>query len=107
MNPWITGRIIETMQQEARNRGDEARLGRQATARPRHQPAIEREPRAPRRARLGLAVARLGLRIAGPRGKLVTARPVSSTPNISTPNIDSSYRSSPWTTCGAPSTSSR
>lgn len=93
MNPWITGRIIETMQQEARNRGDEARLGRQATARPRHQPVIEPEPRAPRRARIGLAVARLGLRIAGPRGEPVTAQRV-----YSTPNIDSTYRSNPWTT---------
>ena len=101
MNPWITGRIIETMQQEARNRGDEARLGRQDTARPRHQHAIEPDPRAPRRARIGLAVARLGLRIAGPRGKLVTARPV-----YSTPTIDSTSRISPWTTCGAASTSS-
>ena len=102
MNPWITGRIIETMQQEARNRGDEARLGRQATARPRHERAIHAEPRAPRRTRIGLAVARLGLRIAGPRGDQVTARTVSPTPNL-----DSTYRNNPWTTCGAPSTSSR
>jgi hypothetical protein len=103
MNPWITGRIIETMQQEARNRGDEARLGRQATSRPSHQPAIEPEPREPRRTRIGLAVARLGLRIAGPHGEpAATAHAI-----YATPTIDSTYRSSPWTTCGAPSTSSR
>jgi hypothetical protein len=102
MNPWITGRIIETMQQEARNRGDEARLGRQATARPASRRAIDPEPREPRRTRVGFAVARLGLRIAGRRGDVVTGQPV-----YATPNIDSSYRSNPWTTCGAPSTSSR
>jgi hypothetical protein len=53
MNPWIAGRIIETMQQEARARGEEARLGRGAA------------PRPPRKARIGLAVARIGLRLAG------------------------------------------
>lgn len=102
MNPWIAGRIIETMHQEARNRGDEARLGRQATARPRHERAIEAAPRAARRTRIGLAVARLGLRIAGPRGAPAAARAV-----YATPELDSTYRSNPWTTRGAPSTSSR
>jgi hypothetical protein len=89
MNPWITGRIIETMQQEARNRGAEARLGREARRHP-----VDLEPRDPRRQRLGLAVARIGLRIAGR-----TDQPIAIT-------RPTSYRSNPWTTCGATSTSS-
>jgi hypothetical protein len=52
MHPWITGRIVETMQHEARTRAAHSRTGR----------APESEPR---RERLGLAVARLGYRIAG------------------------------------------
>jgi hypothetical protein len=94
MNPWITGRIIETMQQEARNRGAEARLGLEARRHPVDRP-IDVEPRDPRRERLGLAVARVGLRIAGRTDQpIATTRPTS-------------YRSNPWTTCGATSTSSR
>ena len=65
MHPWITGRIIENMQHDARNRGDDARLGRVASQ---HRPPMQleaREPREPRRERVGLAVARLGLRLAG------------------------------------------
>jgi hypothetical protein len=61
MHPWITGRIIENMQHEARTRGDEARLGQAA---PRRTP-MQAEAREPRRERVGLAVARLGLRVAG------------------------------------------
>jgi hypothetical protein len=66
MNPWITGRIIESMQHDSRSRADEARLGRIATRPAPHAvraPISEPEP--PRRERFGLAVARLGLRIAG------------------------------------------
>jgi hypothetical protein len=65
MHPWIAGRIIENMQHEARSRADESRLGRVATQ---HRPPLQaeaREPREPRRERVGLAVARLGLRLAG------------------------------------------
>jgi hypothetical protein len=89
MNPWITGRIIETMQQEARDRGAEARLGREARRHP-----VDREPRDPRRERFGLVVARIGLRIAGRTD--TTTNPTTTT-----------YRSNPWTTCGATSTSTR
>ncbi len=61
MHPWITGRIIETMQHDARARGERERLGH-AAARDR---ALAPEPREPRRERLGLALARVGLRLAG------------------------------------------
>jgi hypothetical protein len=65
MHPWITGRIVETMQHEARERA----------ARTRSRPAaLVPEPR---RERVGLAVARLGYRIAGcvPRGVDGLAQP--------------------------------
>jgi hypothetical protein len=53
MHPWMAGRIVETMQREARVR---------AAARG---PAPPRPARVGFRARLGLALARLGYRIAG------------------------------------------
>jgi len=84
MNPWITGRIIETMQQEARKNGEQARLGHHAHL---HRRAMA-APREPRRARLGLAVARLGLRIAGECDRLTIARPGSTTRSL-----DATYRS--------------
>jgi hypothetical protein len=67
MNPWITGRIIETMQQEARNQGHQSRLGREAALHRAAPPERARAPEArePRRERFGLAVARFGLRLAG------------------------------------------
>ncbi|MGZ6979746.1 MAG: hypothetical protein ACXVJW_16670 [Acidimicrobiia bacterium] len=96
MNPWITGRIIETMQHDYRARGDEARLGRAATSprRAAHEQAHARNTESPRRERFGLAIARVGLRIAGRR----------TTP---APNLDASHWSNPWTTCGATSTPPR
>lgn len=65
MHPWITGRIIENMQHDARTRADNSRLGHVAAPRRRPMQAEAREPREPRRERVGLAVARLGLRLAG------------------------------------------
>ena len=63
MNPWVAGRIVEQMQIEARNRGRDAQLvPRAIRAEARAKAVHEREPR---RERVGLAVARLGLRIAG------------------------------------------
>ncbi len=103
MNPWIAGRIIETMQQEAQRNGAEARLGRQATARRTRAPSVE-AAREPRRARIGLAVARLGLRIAGRHDAAVAAR--TARPTFPTADRNPSYRSDSWTTCGATSTSS-
>ena len=86
MNPWITGRIIESMQHDSRSRADEARLGRVANA---HAPAPIRrtfvpEPEPPRRERVGLALARLGLRIAG-NCQLHVAR-VRSTDRVGAPS---------------------
>ena len=59
MNPWVAGRIIEQVQIEARKTAAREHLM--------HQAATE-----PRRERLGLAVARFGLRIAGRRADPVT-----------------------------------
>lgn len=119
MNPWIAGRIVETMQQEARKSGEQARLGRHATS---HHQADVSQTHEPRRTQVGLAVARLGLRIAGRHDELATTfrsslaaecwtadgrRPQAARRVVATPKPDSSYRSNPWTTCGATSTSSR
>ena len=51
MNPWIAGRIIETMQQEARKSGDAgpARAARPPTHRSRRQAMADATPRGPRR----------------------------------------------------------
>jgi hypothetical protein len=98
MNPWITGRIIEQMQHEARKNGEQARLGRQAT----HAETLRDgppEPREPRRTRIGLALARVGLRIAG-RSAEPWAGPVATPPSARADEW-----SNPWTTCGATSTS--
>jgi hypothetical protein len=67
MNPWITGRIIDTMQQEAQQQARQSRLGHEAAPRRTTQPerVLAAEAREPRRERLGLAVARFGLRLAG------------------------------------------
>lgn len=73
MNPWIAGRIVETVQQEARKQGAQARQGRLAGA-----------PE-PRRKRVGLAVSRLGLRIAGRPDFEVAPRPKQSPPPPLTP----------------------
>ena len=61
MNPWITGRLIDQMQAETRNRAQQDRLHRDARA---FRRITTRSPE-PHRARVGLAVARLGLRMAG------------------------------------------
>ncbi len=66
MNPWVTGKIIEQMQREARDNARRARLQREAGLRRRHATVATREPR---RERLGLAVARFGFRIAGCRAE--------------------------------------
>ena len=100
MHPWMTGRIIETMQHEARARGDNARLGHVATHRERPRPAMGAEPHEPRRERLGLAVARFGLRLAR-RDATLRAPP----PALAIRNHDADQWSNPWTTCGATSTS--
>lgn len=63
MNPWVAGRIVEQMQIEARTRAHDDRVV--------HQAAQMREPR---RERLGLAVARLGLRMAGRRAEPIALR---------------------------------
>ena len=62
MNPWVTGRIIEQVQTEARERAREAELHRAAVT---YRKQVAAETCEPRRARVGLAVARIGLRIAG------------------------------------------
>jgi hypothetical protein len=61
MHPWIAGRIVTTLQEEARRHAAEARTGRALVSPPR------------RRERLGLAVARVGLRIAGRASPTATA----------------------------------
>jgi hypothetical protein len=71
MNPWMTGRIIEHMQAEARESARTAQLHRAAIAHRRHAAPEIREPR---RARVGLAVARVGLRIAGRRAEPAAVR---------------------------------
>lgn len=98
MHPWIAGRIVETMQHDARGRVDQARLVREATRR--SSPVLETETREPRRARAGLVVARLGLRMAGRRGEAL-----ARTTTVATSNPDPNHWSNPWTTCGATSTS--
>jgi hypothetical protein len=73
MNPWAAGRIIEQMQVEARNRARDDRLVRQAMrARDTRAPAPVHEPR---RERLGLAVARVGFRIAGHNAEPLARHP--------------------------------
>ena len=79
MNPWVTGRIIEQMQAEARDRGRQSRLHRDAVAQRRQ---VVAEPREPRRERLGLAVARMGLRIAGRGADAAAARPGLGSPKL-------------------------
>jgi hypothetical protein len=101
VNPWITGRIVETMQQEARKNGERARLGRHATAHRQPASVAPTEHRRPR-VSLGLAVARLGFRIAGRGDEAAITRPA-----FTSLTIDSSNRNNPWTTCGATSTSTR
>jgi hypothetical protein len=65
MNPWVAGRIIEQMQIEARSRAHEDRLAHQV-ADHRQEPGLSgTPPHDPKRQRFGLAVARVGLRIAG------------------------------------------
>ena len=99
MHPWITGRIIDTMQHDARARAEQQRLGEVARhARARAAPTRAATP-LPRRERLGLAVARVGLRLAGPDGARRGVRAALTTP-------DATW-TSPWTTCGATSTSAR
>jgi hypothetical protein len=61
MHPWITGRIVETMQDEAKARARHADLGRNVREHER------------RRQRIGRALASLGHRIAGRRDE----RPVT------------------------------
>jgi hypothetical protein len=100
MHPWIAGRIVETMQHDSRARSDHARLARTAVA-PRPLGAHDAEPREPYRARVGFALARVGLRIAGARDPAI-ARVVTATPAT-----DPNHWSNPWTTCGATSTSGR
>jgi hypothetical protein len=82
MHPWMTGRIVETMHHEARNRAAYVRTQNEARE-------LQRTTAEPRRERFGLAVARFGLRIAGCEPK---------------PEL---YVHPGWTTCGATSTSSR
>jgi hypothetical protein len=101
MNPWIAGRIVETMQQEARKNGEQDRLGRHATAHRRPASVASPERHRPR-VGLGLAVARLGFRIAGRRDEAAITRSA-----FRSRTTDSTYRSNPWTTCGATSTSTR
>lgn len=94
MHPWITGRIIDTMQHDARARAEQQRLGHLARdSRTRSAPPLPRG-----RERVGLAVARIGLRLAGPDAARQGVR--------ATPTRDA-FRSTPWTTCGATSPSSR
>jgi hypothetical protein len=62
MNLWVTGRIIDQMQAEARENARRDQLHRAAVTHRRQVAAADCEPR---RARVGLAVARIGLRIAG------------------------------------------
>jgi hypothetical protein len=83
MNPWITGRIIETMHQEARNQARQSRLGRDAVHAPAPAPArvLAPEPQEARRERLGLAVARFGLRLAG-RCADLRITPAPLTPHV-------------------------
>jgi hypothetical protein len=65
MNPWVAGRIIEQMQIEARGRAHKDRLAHQV-ADHRHEPGLPgTRPHDSKRERFGLAVARVGLRIAG------------------------------------------
>ncbi len=59
MNPWVAGRIVEQIHVEARKNAHREHQAHQSTAEP-------------RRERLGLAVARVGLRIAGRRTDRVT-----------------------------------
>jgi hypothetical protein len=99
MHPWITGRIIETMQHDARARGERERLGHEVTAR-RSAPRVE--PRQPRRTRVGLAVARAGLRLAG-RDPTLPATAAA----VPVREADPSRWSTSWTTCGAGSPSPR
>ena len=70
MNPWITGQLIEATQRAARDNARQARVGRHATL-ARHERRQEHAATSsePRRARIGFAVARFGLRIAGRSGE--------------------------------------
>lgn len=61
MNPWVAGRIVEQIHVEAQKNAHRERTHHA------HRAATE-----PRRERLGLAVARIGLRIAGRRADRVT-----------------------------------
>jgi hypothetical protein len=79
MNPWITGRIIEQMQADARESAHQSRLHRDAMAQRRQAAADTREPR---RERLGLAVARVGLRIAGRSADATAARQAFASPKL-------------------------
>jgi hypothetical protein len=71
MNPWVTGRIVEQIQIEARNAASRDRTHRDAT-------------REAKRERVGLAVARLGLRIAGRKPEPAVLRRAFSSPKLET-----------------------
>jgi len=99
MHPWITGRIIDTMQHDARARAEQQRLG-DVARHARHRAAATGAPPLPgRRERVGLAVARIGLRLAGPDAARRGVR--------ATPTAPDATWSTPWTTCGATSPSAR
>ena len=65
MNPWVAGRIVEQIHVEAQKNAHREHQSRQS-----HRAIAE-----PRRERVGLAVARIGLRIAGRRAdRIAVAR---------------------------------
>jgi hypothetical protein len=69
MNPWVAGRIVEQIHVEAQKNAHREHQMHRATAQP-------------RRERLGLAVARVGLRIAGRRADRVTVARRFSAPHL-------------------------
>ena len=99
MHPWITGRIIDTMQRDARARAEEQRLGGAARDGRTRAAATGAAALPRRRERVGLAVARVGLRLAGADAARRGVRATAPSPDAT--------RRAPWTTCGATSPSSR